>query len=105
MKVLVILLILVTLALIFVLYSRDKNLKKFLLSLVTFALILSLGVIGNLTRSVMPLFMAHLILLIISWGALIVYLFKARYYWWILFSPVITIGLFLLLESISGSRT
>ena len=103
MKALIILAILATLAILFFQYSRNKNLKKLLIGLATFTAIISLAVIGNLTRQVFPIFIAHIILIIIAWGGLLVYMFKDRYYWWILFAPVVTIGLFLLLELLTGS--
>ena len=103
MKALIILAILATLAILFFQYSKNKDLKKLLISLVTFAVIISLAVVGNLTRQVFPIFIAHIILIIIAWGGLLVYMFKDRYYWWVLFSPMVTIGLFLLLELLTGS--
>ncbi len=103
MKALIILVILATLAIIFFQYSRNKNIKKLFIALVTFALILSLAVVGNLTRPVIPIFIAHTILIIIAWGGLMLYLIRERYYWWVIFSPVITIVLFLLLELLTGS--
>jgi hypothetical protein len=103
MKALIILAILATLAVIFFQYSRNKELKKLFIALGSFLLIISLGVMGNLTRQVIPLFMAHIVLIIIAWGGLIVYLVRDRYYWWVIFSPVVTIGLFLLLELLTGS--
>ncbi len=103
MKALIILAILATLGIIFFQYTRSKDLKKLFIALGSFLLIISLGVMGNLTRQIIPLFMAHIVLIIISWGGLMVYLFRDRYYWWIIFSPVVTIGLFLLLELLTGS--
>ena len=103
MKALIILGILATLAILFFLYSRNKDLKKLLIGLVTFGVIISLAVLGNLTRQVMPIFMTHIVLIILSWGGLLVYLVRDKYYWWIIFSPVITIGLFLVLEFLTGS--
>ncbi len=103
MKALIILAILATLAIIFFQYSRNKNLKKLFIALCTFAVIISLAVVGNVTRPVIPIFMAHLILVIAAWGGLMVYLVKEKYYWWIIFSPVVTIGLFLVLEFLAGS--
>jgi type II secretory pathway pseudopilin PulG len=103
MKALIILAIIATVAIIFLQYSRNKNLKKLLIALATFAAIISLAVVGNLTRQIIPLFMAHLILVIASWGGLMVYLLKEKYYWWVIFSPVVTIGLFLVLELLTGS--
>lgn len=103
MKALIILVILATLAIIFFQYSRNKDLKKLFIALGSFLLIISLGIMGNLTRQIIPLFMTHVILVIIAWGGLMVYLIKDRYYWWIIFSPVVTIGLFLVLELLTGS--
>ena len=103
MKALIILAILATLAIIFFQYTRSKDLKKLFIALGTFLIIVSLGIMGNLTRQIIPLFMAHIILIIVSWGALIVYLVRDKYYWWVIFSPVVTIGLFLLLEFLTGS--
>ena len=77
--------------------------KKFFISLGTFCVIVSLAVLGNATRQIMPIYMAHTVLVLLSWGGLIVYLLRDRYYWWIIFSPVITIGVFLLLEFLTGS--
>ena len=103
MKVFIILAILVTLAIIFFQYSRNKDLKKLFIALGSFLIIVSLGIMGNLTRQIIPLFMAHIVLIVIAWGGLMVYLMRDKYYWWIIFSPVVTIGLFLLLELLTGS--
>jgi len=103
MKALIVLAILFTLGIIFFKYSKDKQMKKLLLSLGTFAVIISLAVVGNLTRAVIPIYIAHMILVILAWGGLIVYVFKQRYYWWLMLSPVVTIGLFLILEFVTGS--
>lgn len=103
MKALMILIILATFGAMFFQYSRTKELKKLLISIATFVAILSLGVIGNLTRQVFPIFISHIMLIIVAWGTLVVYMIRDRYYWWVIFSPVVTIGLFLLLELITGS--
>ena len=104
MKALIILLIFTTFGIIFFRYSRNKDLKKLFTALVTFGLIIALGVVGNVARPVIPVFMAHIILVIAAWGGLMYYVFKGKYYWWIIFSPLVTIGLFLLLEFLEGSR-
>jgi hypothetical protein len=103
MKALIILAILATLALIFFQYSRNKDLKKLFISLASFAAIISFAVMGNLTRQVIPLFMAHVVLIIFAWGGLLWYIVRGKYYWWIIFAPAITLGLFLLLELLTGS--
>lgn len=103
MKALIILAILATFGLLVYKYNKDKNLKKLLITLITFAAIITLAIVGNLTRPVMPLYLTHMILVIVAWGTALVYVFKEKYYWWIIFSPVVTIGLFLLLEFLGGS--
>jgi len=103
MKVLSLLIILVTLGLIVYKFKKNKNLKNLLISLATFGFIVAESIMGGLTRPVMPIFMAHIILIIAAWGGLMIYVFKEKYYWWLVFSPMITIGLFLLLEFVGGS--
>ena len=103
MKALIILGILATLASIFLQYKRNKNVKKTVIALGTFGFILSLAVMGNLTRQVIPLFIAHIILIVGAWGGLFVYLIRDRYYWWLIFSPVVTLVLFLILDYFVGS--
>lgn len=103
MKALIILAILFTLGAIFFQFKRNKDMKKLLISLGTFLAILSLGFMGAITRQVMPVFMAHIVLVILAWGALFVYFIRDKYYWWVIFSPVITIGIFLMLELLTGS--
>lgn len=103
MKALMILTILLTLLAVFLHYKKNKDIKKLLIIMGSFALLLSLATIGNLTRQVFPLFIGHIILIIIAWGAVLFYMIKDKYYWWIIFSPLVTIGLFLLLELVSGS--
>ena len=103
MKALIILAILATLAIIFFSYSRNKDLKKLFIALGSFLLIISLAIVGNVTRQVMPLFLAHIVLIVVAWGGLMVYIMRDKYYWWVIFSPLVTIGLFLLLELLTGS--
>lgn len=103
MKAFIVLAVLVTLGIIWLFYRRSRDMKKLFIALATFGVIVSLAVLGNVTRQIMPIYMAHIILGLLSWGGLIVYLLKGRYYWWIIFSPVITIGVFLLLEFLTGS--
>ena len=103
MKALIILAILATIAGVFLEYRRNKHLKKTLIALATFGGIVSLAVMGNLTRPVVPIYIAHMILVIVAWGGLWMYVLRSRYYWWVIFSPVLTIVLFLILDYFIGS--
>jgi len=103
MKALLILVILATFGIIFFQYKKNKDIKKLFTVLATFAVMITFVVLGNLTRPVMPIFIAHIILIVVSWSGIILYIAKGRYYWWLIFSPAVTIGLFLLLEFLVGS--
>lgn len=103
MKAVIILAILATLAGIFLQYKRSKNLKKTWIALASFGGIVSLAVMGNLTRPVVPIYITHMILVIVAWGGLWMYIIRSRYYWWAIFSPVLTIVLFLILDYFIGS--
>ncbi len=103
MKAVLILIILATLAMLFLQHKRDRNTKKLLLSLGSFAIVISLAVAGNVTRPVPPVFVAHLVLLVLAWGGLVWYILRGRYCWWLIFSPLVTIALFLAMELLMGS--
>ena len=105
MKAIIIIAIVLTVAIIVLKYKKDKNIKKLLISMLTFGFIISLSVMGNLTKTIMPIFIAHEILVFIAWVALVwMYVFKNKYCWWWFISPLVTIGLFVLLEYLEGSR-
>ncbi len=104
MKALLILAILLTFGLIFLLYSRNHNGKQLLVSLGSFILLISLGIMGNITRPIIPLFLAHIVLIVFAWLGLLYYMFRGRYVWWLIFSPVATIVLFIALSLLEGSR-
>jgi len=103
-KTVVILAILATFALIFLHYTRSKDLKRLLVSFGSFVAIISLGIMGNITRPIIPLFLLHIVLITFAWGGLLYYLIRGRYVWWAIFSPVVTIVLFVALSLLEGSR-
>ncbi|MEA3419968.1 MAG: hypothetical protein U9Q90_11290 [Campylobacterota bacterium] len=103
MKAMVILAILLTLGIIGLDFYRHRDWKKLLISLGAFGVILTLAGLGNMVRSVVPLFIAHFILIVIAWGALLFYIVRDKFYWQVMFSPVITLLLFVLLERVIGS--
>ncbi len=104
MKALIILAVLLTFALIFWLYSRNKDSKRTMIALASFIVIISLGIMGNITRPVIPLFLTHIVLVASAWGGLLYYLFRQQYLWWLIFSPIVTIVLFVALSLLEGSR-
>ncbi|MEA2048403.1 MAG: hypothetical protein U9O64_08175 [Campylobacterota bacterium] len=84
-------------------YMRTKDLKKLLISLGTSGIIMVLFVLGNMTKTVFLLFLLHKLLMIASLGALFLYIKNSTYYWWIIFSPLVSIILAIVLEYFIGS--
>jgi len=74
-----------------------------MITLASFALVVSLAIVGNLTRLVIPLYLSHLVLVVIAWGGVLYYLLRGKYLWWLIVSPIVTIAIFLLLELLAGS--
>jgi hypothetical protein len=103
-KTVIVMAILATFGLIFLRYSRNKDMKRFLISLGSFILIITLGIVGNITRPVIPFFLAHIVLIVFAWLGLLYYLIRGRYLWWSIFAPVTTIVLFVAWSLIAGSR-
>ena len=84
-------------------FYRHRDWKKLLITLGVFAVILTLAGLGNMLRTVMPLFIAHFVLIVTAWGALLFYIFRDKLYWQVILAPAVTILLFLLLERVIGS--
>ncbi len=103
MKALVVILVIATLAAAVLRYRRTKELKKLLVTLGLFAVVISLGFAGNIVRAIMPLFLIHIVLILFAWGALLYYILRDRLYLWAIFSPLTTIILFLVMEQLVGS--
>jgi len=103
MKGMIILAILATLGLIAIDFYRHRDWKKLLISLGVFGVILTLAGLGNMVRSVIPIFIAHFVLIVIAWGAMLFYIFRDKLFWPVILSPLATILLFVLLERVIGS--
>jgi Na+/phosphate symporter len=103
MKAIIILAILLTIAIVLFRFKKDKNVKKLLITMASFGFIISMAVVGNITRPIIPLYMAHMILIVIAWMSMFMYVFKNKYCWWWVLAPLFTIGLFFGLEFLGGS--
>jgi hypothetical protein len=103
MKSIIILAILFAIGLIFFFYKRENNTQKMLLSFGFLAGIITWGIIGNTLHSIVPLFLTHLVALIASYTALLIYIFRDKFYWYIALLPMATLSLYLLLALV-GNR-
>ena len=86
MKVLIVLSILLAIGVTILMYKREDDPKKMAFSFFILLAIICMAVVGNIMRSVMPLFLAHIIALIIAYAGLIYYVFRGKTQWilWIL---------------------
>ena len=98
MKVIIILAILLSIGLTILIYKQDNNLKKLLISFALLITIISLGIVGNMMRSVMPLFLTHIVAVAISYGGLLLYILRDKFYWYLAVFPFGTLALYLLLS-------
>jgi hypothetical protein len=103
MKAIVFLGIIGTLGLIGVSFYRQREWKKLLLSIAAFSVISACIGFSPTLRTVVPLFMAHLVLILVAWSALIYAAIRGKFYWPALFAPLVTVALFFILEKTVGS--
>jgi hypothetical protein len=103
MKALIVVAILLAIGLIVLMYKREDDVQKMAFSFFALLAIIGLAVVGNVMRSVMPLFLAHTIALIISYGGLLYYVIRGKTQWlaWIL--PVLTLVLYVVIAWV-GNR-
>ena len=66
--------------------------------------IIGLAVVGNVMRSVMPLFLAHIIALIMAYGGLVYYVFREKTQWILWLLPVATLILYVLIAWIGNKH-
>ena len=85
-------------------YYRHRNLRKSLIAFGTFVWIASMATVGITMRPVLPLFAVHYLSILLSLGALIYYLLRGKYLWWVFLLPAVTVLTFLELNFLEGSR-
>ncbi|NOZ91597.1 MAG: hypothetical protein GXO60_09965 [Epsilonproteobacteria bacterium] len=103
MKTVIIIAILIGVGLPILNYKRDRDLKELFISLLLLGGIVSLIIVGNVMRSVLPFFLAHIIALVLAYGSYILYLIRDKLYWYIYLLPFTTLGLYVIVAFI-GNR-
>jgi len=103
MKALLILILVLNIFLVFYVQKRDKDIKKTLFILGLFIILSSMATFGMMTRAIIYIFLLHVIFLIVSWGSILWYIFKDKYYMHMHLSPLITLTLYMLGEVLFGS--
>ena len=103
MKIIIIVAILSGIGLPILNYKRDKKLKNLLISFLLLGGIISLVIVGNVMRFVLPFFLAHTIALIFAYGSYIFYLIRDKFYWHIYLLPFATLVLYIIVAFV-GNR-
>ena len=104
MRGIIILAILFAIGLIVLFYKRESDVPKMLFSFFILASILTLAVVGNVMRSLMPLFLIHLVALMFSYGGLLFYIFSERKQWILWLLPLSTLIFYLLLAWVGNEH-
>jgi len=104
MKAVIVLAILFAIGVIVLMYKREDDTQKMAFSFFILLTIIGFAVVGNVMRSVMPLFLAHIIALILSYGGLIYYVFKDKTQWILWLLPLATILLYLIIAWIGNEH-
>ncbi len=97
-KLLIVLAVLIAMGVIVLDYKREKDLKKSLIASLLLGLVISLGIVGNMMRSITPLFLTHLVAVVAGYLGFFLYLVRNRLYWYLSFAPVATLLFYLLLS-------
>jgi len=104
-KTFIILAILATFVTIFFLYKKERNLKKLLLDVGIFVLLLYLLWVGfRISVAIFPLKIATIVFGFFAWGGVLLAVLRDRYIWWLIFSPLLIPLVFILFSLLGGSR-
>jgi len=96
MKAVIVLAILFSIGLIVLMYKREDDVQKMAFSFFILLAIIGLAVVGNVMRSVMPLFLAHIVALIMAYGGLVYYVLREKTQWILWLLPLATLILYVL---------
>ena len=104
MKAVIVLAILFSIGLIVLMYKREDDVQKMAFSFFILLAIIGLAVVGNVMRSVMPLFLAHIVALIVAYGGLVYYVFRDKTQWILWLLPLATLILYVLIAWIGNEH-
>jgi hypothetical protein len=96
MKFLLVLAPLIVAALSYVMYKEDGNIKKLIISFLLLWAVITLAIVGNVMRSLTPLFLTHIVAIVIAYAGTVYYVLKGKFIWLALVAPIITMLLYLI---------
>lgn len=105
MKAVIILAILATFVLIVLRYKKERDMKKLLISLLSFTMLLYVLWIGfRVSVAIFPLKIANIVLGFFAWVSMVYYILRGRYVWWVICAPVLVPLFFVVFSFLGGSR-
>ena len=105
MKAIITLAILVTFVMIFLSYNKNRDVKKLLITLGSFVILLYILWVGfRVSVAIFPLKIVNIVLGFFAWGGIVYYLLRDRYIWWVILSPLLVPITFIIFSLIGGSR-
>jgi len=100
----VVIIALISIVMLLLDYFKSRDLKKTLIASGLFIYIFTLFFVGMITREILPLFVVHIVLIIVAWGSVVWYLIRGKIYPLIYILPLINIALVFVLNFLEGSR-
>ena len=104
MKGAALLLLFATIALLFWRYRRGDSVSKLVLAIGWLMSIVACASLLPMFRPIVPLFVFHMVALVLSWAGVVLYLATGRMVWWFFIAPIATLLIFVGLSLIEGSR-
>jgi len=105
MKAIIILLMLATFSGIFFQYYKTRDLKKLIITVASFGILLYVLWVGyRVSITIFPLKMVNIVLGFFAWGGIVYYMLRDRYIWWVIASPLIVPAAFVLFSLVGGTR-
>ena len=84
------------LVLIAFMHRKESNVKKTVMGVMLLWILVVLAISGNVMRAVSPLFMAHIVALVISYFSLVYYVLTEKFIWFTLALPLLTMFIYLM---------
>jgi len=100
----VVIIALISIVMVLLDYFKSRDLKKTLIASGLFIYVFTLFFVGMITREILPLFVIHIVLIIVAWGSVAWYLIRGKIYPLIYILPLLNIALVFVLNFLEGSR-
>jgi len=105
MKAMVVFAIFATVGLSLFLYSRNKDMKKLFVTIVSLIAMLYIVWVGfRVSVAIFPLKILNIVLGAFAWVSLIYYMVRGKYVWYFIFSPLLVPIAFVIFSLLGGSR-